>query len=312
VRPGRSLDAGGDREGLPGPGDAQAERRRRATGSVDDADEAHVSDDLMRIVRDGVPNTEDRSLAFFDVVEKLKWAGSTAAGVYKLLARYPDGIGRKYAQDGRDRLEQEVKRAFDKVAAPQLGAPPPSPPPPQSGPSVWSSSPLEDTHRAFAYWLGKDHRVDVLDATLAAAATDRLGGDPLWLMVISGSGDAKTETVQSLSGAGALVTSTITSEGALLSATTRSAGATGGLLVKMGRRGLLTIKDFTSIISSDRNIRGAVLAALREIYDGRWERNVGFAGGRTLTWSGRITVVAACTTPGTRHAMSCRPWVTAS
>jgi hypothetical protein len=39
-----------------------------------------------------------------------------------------------------------------------------------------------------------------------------------------------------------------------------------------------------------------VLAAFREIYDGKWERNVGISGGRTLTWIGRITIVAACTT----------------
>jgi hypothetical protein len=136
----------------------------------------------------------------------------------------------------------------------------------------------------------------VLDTTLAAAAADKLGGDPLWLMVISGSGNAKTETVQALSGAGAHVTSTIASEGALLSATHRSHGATGSLLHKIGARGLLVIKDFTSILSADRNVRNTVLAALREVYDGRWERNVGFAGGRTLTWVGRITLVAACTT----------------
>ena len=71
------------------------------------------------------------------------------------------------------------------------------------------------------------------------------------------------------------VTSTIVSEGALLSASMRRAkNATGGLLRKIGDRGILVIKDVTSILSSDRNIRGAVLAAIREIYDGRWERNV--------------------------------------
>jgi hypothetical protein len=50
-----------------------------------------------------------------------------------------------------------------------------------------------------------------------------------------------------------------------------------------------------SILSADRNVRNGVLAALREIYDGRWQRNVGVDGGRTLTWTGRLTVVGACT-----------------
>src|SRR5262249_44333527 len=39
-----------------------------------------------------------------------------------------------------------------------------------------------------------------------------------------------------------------------------------------------------------------VLAALREIYDGRWDRSVGAEGGRTLSWSGRLGIIAGCTT----------------
>ena len=157
-------------------------------------------------------------------------------------------------------------------------------------------TPLADAHATFKKWLGQTYDLAIFDATASAGAAEKLGGDPLWLIVISGSGNAKTETVQSLSGASAHVTSTITSEGALLSATTRSRGATGGLLHKIGARGLLVIKDLTSILAMDSNVRGSVLAAFREIHDGRWERNVGFAGGRTLTWTGRIVVVAACTT----------------
>src|SRR5215469_14095234 len=97
-------------------------------------------------------------------------------------------------------------------------------------------------------------------------------------------------------GAGALVTSTIASEGALLSATARGTHATGGLLVRLGQRGVLVIKDMGTLLSMDIRARGVVFAALREIYDGRWERNVGIGGGRTLTWAGRIAVVGASTT----------------
>jgi hypothetical protein len=119
-------------------------------------------------------------------------------------------------------------------------------------------------------------------------------------MLISGPGNAKTETVQSVSAIeGAAVVSTITSEGGLLSATprkTRGKNATGGLLRKIGERGLLVIKDFTSILSAGREVRAPMLAALREIHDGKWVRNVGTDGGQTLTWEGRIVVIGACTT----------------
>jgi hypothetical protein len=158
---------------------------------------------------------------------------------------------------------------------------------------------LADTHAVFKKWLGDEYDLDAASAAIAAAASERLPGDPLWLLIVAGPGGAKTETVQALAGAGAHVTSTIASEGALLSATPRrerNKKATGGLLRKIGDRGVLVIKDVTSILSADRNTRASVLAAIREIYDGRWERNVGTDGGATLTWVGRIVIVGAVTT----------------
>lgn len=158
---------------------------------------------------------------------------------------------------------------------------------------------LDDLHVVFRKWFGNHYEMDVIDAVLSAAAVEKLDGDPLWLLVISGPGNTKTETVQTLAGCGAHVTSTIQSEGALLSASSQkevSKTATGGLLRKIGARGILVIKDVTSILSSDRNVRASVLAAIREVYDGRWERNVGTDGGRTPTWTGRLVVVGAVTT----------------
>ena len=159
-------------------------------------------------------------------------------------------------------------------------------------------------HVVFRKWLGPHYDLDACDAMVATIASERLTGDPLWLMMIGGPGVTKTETVQTASGVGAHVTSTIASEGALLSATgrkERSKEATGGLLRKIGNSGILVIKDATSILSADRNIRGQVLAALREIYDGRWERNVGTDGGQSLLWTGRIVVIGAVTTEWDKH-----------
>ncbi|MGB6147468.1 ArsR family transcriptional regulator [Mycolicibacter algericus] len=160
-------------------------------------------------------------------------------------------------------------------------------------------SPLTDAHKVFRRWLGDDYDTDALDAVLATAAVERLDGDPLWLLLVSGSGNAKTETVQALDGIGAVVTSTISSAGALLSATgrkDRAKDATGGLLRKIGSRGVLVIKDVTSILSMSGEARNEVLAAKREVYDGRWSRNVGSDGGMTLEWAGRIAVIGAVTT----------------
>ena len=108
---------------------------------------------------------------------------------------------------------------------------------------------LADAHAVFKKWLGDEYDLDAASAAIAAAASERLPGDPLWLLIVAGPGGAKTETVQALMGCGAHVTSTIASEGALLSATPRrerNKKATGGLLRKIGDRGVLVIKDVTS------------------------------------------------------------------
>jgi hypothetical protein len=217
---------------------------------------------------------EGRVLA--DPVEGVAYGRTTA----KVLRRRDDGTPwiKSFAHGG-------VSYSLEREAPPEEEAPPPCS--------------LDDAHEVYRKWLGKEYDLDVLDATLAAAAAERLTGDPLWLLVVGGPGAAKTETVGALAGAGAHVTSTIASEGALLSATSRkerSKNATGGLLRKIGERGVLVIKDVTSILSAARETRGMVLAAIREIYDGRWERNVGSDGGQTLTWTGRIVIVGAVTT----------------
>jgi hypothetical protein len=175
----------------------------------------------------------------------------------------------------------------------------PAAPPPVPSSASSSFVTLAEVDDVFRRWLGDEYDFQALHAVLAAAAAEQLSGDPAWLLLLSGPGNAKTETVQALAGAGAIVTSTISSEGALLSATARrerAKDATGGLLRRIGARGLLVVKDVTSILSMNRDARNTLLAALREVHDGYWERNVGSDGGRSLAWSGRIVLIGAVTT----------------
>jgi len=208
----------------------------------------------------------------------------------------PEAGRRKVANAHRGEVVDGTATA---IAPKSLPSATDTPQPPAPMPDPVEPMSLDEAHAVFRRWLGKEFEIDALNAVLAAAAVERLDGDPLWLLLISGSGNAKTETVQALDGIGAIVTSTISSDGALLSATSRKErdrAATGGLLRKLGDHGVLVLKDVTSILSMDRNTRGMVLAALREVYDGRWSRNVGTDGGMTLSWAGRIAVVGAVTT----------------
>jgi hypothetical protein len=74
-----------------------------------------------------------------------------------------------------------------------------------------------------------------------------------------------------------------------------------GLLARVGARALVTFGDLSSLLaSSDRGGRDAVFGLLRCVYDGHVARDISppsrtTGGNAALSWSGRLTVVAAVT-----------------
>lgn len=160
---------------------------------------------------------------------------------------------------------------------------------------------LADVEAVFARWIRDDDPVPTRAVLAAYVANRHLDGDPVWLMLVGGSGVGKTERLAPLAALEDVVlASSITGPAALLSGTSqreRAKDASGGLLRRLPPGGgVLVLKDFTSIIDMHRDARAEVLAALREVFDGRWDRNIGTDGGRTLTWQGRCGVLAGCTT----------------
>jgi hypothetical protein len=141
-------------------------------------------------------------------------------------------------------------------------------------------------------------------ALLGAVAANRLQGDPVWLIVVGPPGSGKTEVLQSASGLPWVhAVATITVPG-LLSGSgkrERASDAHGGLLRQVGEFGVVCCKDFGSVLSMHRDARSEVLAALREIYDGSWQRHIGSDGGRTLSWNGKCGLIGACTQHLDRH-----------
>lgn len=169
-----------------------------------------------------------------------------------------------------------------------------------SGKAVAVSDKLKAGVSVFRRHLGDAYDRDALRCILAMAAVAQLDGDPVWGLLVGGPGATKTETLMPLE-AFARVVSSIASVGALLSATSkreRTDEASGGLLRELDATGkrVLVIKDFTTLISQNATLRAEVMAALREIYDGRWTREVGTDGGRSLVWQGRLVILGAVTT----------------
>lgn len=140
--------------------------------------------------------------------------------------------------------------------------------------------------------------------TLASVIANRRPGDPVWTLLVGPPGCGKTEVLGTLTGLPDVHPAATLTEAALLSGVPKkdvASGAKGGLLRDIGPFGIIALKDFTSVLSMHREARGAVLSALREVYDGAWTRHVGTDGGRRLHWEGKVGLVAACTPTVDRH-----------
>jgi hypothetical protein len=157
---------------------------------------------------------------------------------------------------------------------------------------------LSEVTAAFDKWLelGGDHTS--LYAVLGAVAANLLPGDPVWLGIIAPPSSAKTEILNALLRLPHIEPTATVTPAALLSGTPkkqRDKGAKGGLLQKVGDFGIIILKDFGSLLSMRPDAKSEILAALREVYDGAWTRQLGTDGGKTLTWSGKVGLIFGAT-----------------
>jgi len=150
--------------------------------------------------------------------------------------------------------------------------------------------------------FGRHMHLDDIAPVLVTAATivaNRSQADPLWTLFVGPPSSGKTECLQAASGLPDVHSVGTITEAGLLSGTPDSEydeGSQGGLLREIGNFGIISAKDFTSILSMNRDARALVLAALREIYDGAWTRRLGSAGGKHLHWVGKVGLIG-CVTP---------------
>lgn len=159
------------------------------------------------------------------------------------------------------------------------------------------TGPLKGVTIAFERWLHLPDRAP-LYAMLGTIAANKLPGDPVWLGLIAPPSSAKTELLNAVMGLPDIYEAATLTPASLLSGTPRkerSQDASGGLLRKVGDFGILIAKDFTSVLAMRPDTKSELLAAMRELYDGRWTRQLGTDGGRTLTWQGKLGFLFGCT-----------------
>src|SRR5262245_6942283 len=222
---------------------------------------------------------------------------------YDNLPRQVDSIQAKIEEEAR--APTAPTPAPVPAGAASKGPPPPPPPPPSSGtgptpsatPGPTPSTPIEDTLKVFREWLLLDNDTPVL-AMLGVVAANMLPGDPIWFGIIAPPSSAKTEMLITLANIPHTEMVGTLSVAGLLSGTPgrqQAAGAKGGLLKKIGPFGFLVLKDFGSVLSLRPDAKAELLAALREIFDGKWTRVIGADGGKTLDWAGKIGLLFGCT-----------------
>jgi hypothetical protein len=164
--------------------------------------------------------------------------------------------------------------------------------------------PIERVLEVFTRWLifaldeDKSPNLTPVYAVLGTIAANLLPGDPVWLGLVAPPSSAKTEILNSVSTLPYVYQAATVTPAALLSGVPKKQHhktAVGGLLRQIGDFGIISLKDFGSILSMRPDVKSETLAALREVYDGAWTRLLGTEGGRTLSWSGKVGLVFGCT-----------------
>lgn len=179
-----------------------------------------------------------------------------------------------------------------------------------------SNSPLGRPDRPIHILAGKIQEYvffpspDPLYVVLGTLAANMLKGVPVWIVLVGPPASGKTllldmlyinrqvrlpnlHTVDMIKGTGALLSGVNKKD--------KTKDATGGLLQQIGKKGILIIKDFTSMMSLPHEVLIETIGAFRRIYDGAWDRPVGSDGGKVLTWDGKIGMLTACTGVIDRH-----------
>lgn len=144
----------------------------------------------------------------------------------------------------------------------------------------------------------------IIDVTLASIIANRLKlSDPVWLIIIGASSGGKSQIVRPIAMSDSKFIHKVddVTENTFLSGVREKEGDTSmSLLKRMGNHGIITISDFTVIMSKNSESRNAILSQFRMIYDGEMVKHSG-SSKEAIRWpsdekaTGYMGVVAGST-----------------
>ena len=150
---------------------------------------------------------------------------------------------------------------------------------------------VTDLLQVFKKWLELEE-TDYIEVILATIVSNEITGDPVWLFVVGAPGVSKTEILRSLGKLNnkVYVTSKLTAQSLISGKQNKNYDPS--LLPKLDGKTLI-IKDFSSILSIQRESRETIFADLREAYDGYLGKDFGNIGHRG--YSAHFSLIAGVT-----------------
>ena len=150
---------------------------------------------------------------------------------------------------------------------------------------------LKETVRRWLLLPDSDLAVEVL---LGSVVANQLSGDPFWLFFVNPPGSAKTELIRALSGVDCIYPLSSLTPKTLISGYKDPAhpNVETSLLPQLSGK-VVTMKDFTTVLTMRREDRAEILGQLREVFDGQYKK--AFGTGKQIPWEGKIGLIAGVT-----------------
>lgn len=133
----------------------------------------------------------------------------------------------------------------------------------------------------------------VIKLLCAAVIGTRLSAQPIWLFLVAGSGGGKTEFILALSKVKGIYFLSSLTKNTFISGQKRAGKQTSLLKQDEMQDAILTFKDFTTVLTINKDEKQEIMGQLREIYDGSYKK--GFGTGEAIEWTGKIGLIAGVT-----------------
>ena len=148
---------------------------------------------------------------------------------------------------------------------------------------------FEEMQEVFDKWMLLPDR-HIIKFLISCYCANELAQRPVWAMIVAASGGGKTELLNSLLDLPKMYSISSLTPQTFLSGMGGSKDPS--LLPKVAGK-ILVFKDWTVILSMQKDARAELFGQLRDIHDGAMTKE--FGNGQTRVWTGKVSIVAACT-----------------